>query len=109
MTRTWTRIGEAHSQDQHAQLGAILDGLTWRAIPPGGAEVAAMPGLAMRAAIRELRLPQVSHYAISHDLAPYGLYGLRAHYQDGTANVYLVDDGSQTVVVASDFYPRENT
>ena len=106
MTRPWPRIGTPHSQHHEARLGAIFARLAWHPLTPE-TEEAAMPALGIRAAIRELRLPKVSHYAIGHELAPYGLYGIRAHYRNGTAEVYLVDEGSQMLVLASDFSPSE--
>jgi hypothetical protein len=106
MVRTWTTVGAGHSRGNETRLGKILDALSWTEIPPAGVCEPAMPALAIMGAIRELRLPGVTHYAISHALAPFGLVGIRAHYADGRADVYVVDEGSQLVVLASDFYAR---
>lgn len=106
MARTWTKVGAHHSDGHEKRLAAILAALDWRELKPVGNSEAIMPALGIMAAIRELRLPKVSHYAISHELAPYGLYGIRAHYKNGRADVYVVDEGSQLVVLASDFYPK---
>lgn len=104
MVRTWTKVGEEHSRGNEARLGRILDGLEWKEIQPAGNTEAMMPALGIMSAIRELKLPRVTHYAISNQLAPFGFYGIRAHYKNGRADVYVVDEGSQLVPLASDFY-----
>jgi hypothetical protein len=86
----------------------MFDRLEWQELFPAGVTMAMMPGEAIKAAIAELRLPKVSHVATSNEMAPYGLIGIRAHYKNGTANVYLVDEGCQIVVLCSDFYPKDD-
>lgn len=64
-----------------------------------------MPALGIKTAVRELRIPQVTHYAISNELAPYGLYAVEGHYINGTARAYICDEGSHLVPLCSDFWP----
>jgi len=106
MKRNWTQTGRDHNgtDEQKALLGGMFDRLEWQELYPG-MELPMMPGEAIKATIVELRLPKVSHVALSNEMAPYGLIAARAHYKNGTANVYLVDEGSQLVVLCSDFYP----
>jgi len=103
MRRTWTTIAAEHNSTtaQRSRLAGCFDALVWRALP---VEVGMMPGENIKAAISELNLPKVSHIAVSHELAPYGLYGIRCRYSDGLAQVYLIDEGSQCSVLASDFW-----
>lgn len=107
MERTWTSVGSDHNGDdsKRARLAAIFDRLEWQELKPDTVE-AMMPALGIRAAIEELRIPKVSHYAISNELAPYGLYAIRGHYKNGRADIFLCDEGSSMVVLASDFYPE---
>ena len=58
----------------------------------------------MKEVIKELRIPKVSHVAYSHEMAPYGLMGVKAHYKNGDANVFMVDEGSNIVIIATDFF-----
>lgn len=102
-TRTWTQVGREHTENKHKELGAIFGRLKWQAIP---CEMAAMPGEGIKAAIKELKIPKVSHVAASHELAPYGLMGIKAHYKNGDATIYLADEGVGIVVLASDFLPN---
>jgi hypothetical protein len=106
MVRTWTNVGILHSEtpELRARLEGMFDRLPWKRYTPG-AEEAMMPALGIRAAINELRIPRVSHYAISNELAPYGLYAIRGHFLNGRVDVYLVDEGSSLVVLASDHWP----
>jgi len=101
--RTWTQVGKAHTEGHEVAIGEMLDRLNWQKIP---CTMGMMPGEAIKAAIKELRIPKVDYVASSHELAPYGLLGIKAHYKNGDATIYLVDEGCQTVVIASDFYPK---
>ena len=109
MERTWTQVGHDHNgtDEQKALLGGMFDRLEWLELAPAGITMAMMPGEAIKAAIVELNLPKVSHVATSHEMAPYGLIGIRAHYANGRANAYLVDEGGHLVVLCSDFYPKD--
>jgi hypothetical protein len=114
--RTWTKVGEdlvGSPIDDETILdrGAVcraIDRLQWMEIPKEGTlEVAMMPGLGIKESIKELRIPKVSHIAISSALAPYGFYGIRAHYKNGDAEIFLIDVGSNITPVCTDFTPKE--
>jgi len=108
MKRTWTKAAKEYNdtEKQRCHLAKAFNSLTWQSIK-GGLDMPALPGLGIKAAIKELRLPKVSHVADSAALAPYGLYGIRANYKDGRADVYLMDLGTRMVVLASDFWPTK--
>lgn len=108
MERTWTNIGNAYNStdEQKAHLSQAFASLQWQEIGDG-LTLPMMPAEGIKSAIKTLRLPKVSHVAVSHELAPYGLYGIRSHYKNGRADVYLIDEGSSITVLASDFYPIE--
>jgi hypothetical protein len=104
MARNWTKVGADHSRT--AVERAILT-LEWREIPKEGTLEAPMgPGEGIKAAIRELKIPRVSHVAWSNQMAPYGFYGIRGHYPNGDAEVYIVDEGTHLSPVCSDFHPK---
>jgi len=107
MERSWTDKGVEHNgtPEQKEQLAGMFDRLEWLDTSQG-LTMAMMPGEGIKAAIEELRIPKVSHVADSHEMAPYGLYGIRGHFSNGRADVYLCDEGSSLVVLASDFYPN---
>lgn len=109
--RTWTKVGAVEMTREADDGGPIttrdivaraVDGLTWHPVP---CDLAAMPGMAINAMIQQLRLPKVSHVGSSNGLAPYGFVGARAHYKDGTAEVYAIDSGTEITPLLSDFHP----
>lgn len=104
MKRTWTSVGAKYNATdrQKTRLAGVFDRLQWQAIP---CDMAAMPGMAIKTAIQELRIPKASHVASSHELAPYGLVAIRGHFTNGTAQVYVLDEGCSLVVLASDHWP----
>jgi hypothetical protein len=116
MQRNWTTVGQKLAGmeledgvqviDQAAVVRAIGT-VEWQEIPEGGTiSVAMMPGEGIKEAIKQLRIPKVSHIAISNELAPFGFYGIRGHYKNGDAEVFLVDTGCSITPVCSDFYPK---
>ncbi len=105
MERTWTIVGKEHTEGKEEELGEMFNRLEWHGLPY---TMAAMPGLAIKLVIKELRIPNVTQVSCSHELAPYGLMGIKARYKNGDAIVYLVDEGCQTLVLASDFYPNSD-
>ncbi len=113
MERTWTKIGEQEigkplddEHDSHVSLtrelvARAIGSMEWKEVP---CTTAAMPGLAIKALVKELRLPKVSHVAVSNELAPNGLIGVRAHYKNGSAEVYALDTGTAVTPLLSDFH-----
>lgn len=103
----WMNVGRAHSETdaQRAALLAAVDRMTWR--PFAGSTFSGMGGLAMVDTIRELRIPRVNLAAESPALAPFGFFGLHAHYRNGEAWIFAVHEGSSVVPVLAIFADRD--
>jgi len=91
----WTEIGKSRGQsetkEQRARIRGAMQAMKWLEIPT---EMGFMPGEGIKAAMRQLRLPDVSHVATSNELAPYGFLGVRTHYNNADVDVFIVDRGS---------------
>lgn len=118
--RTWTKVGqeivgrelegweECGVTMTQERVARAIEDIEWREIPKGGTlEAPAMPGMGIQETIKQLRIPKVSHIAWLNQLAPYGLYGVRGHYKNGDAEVYVVDLGTHIVPVCTDFHEHE--
>ena len=106
MNRTWTQTGNKEGFDR-ARVEAAIRLLNWQEIPKGGSlEMPMLPGEGIKAAIQQLRIPKVSHVAVSSELAPYGLYGIRGNYSNGQAEIYIADMGTHLTPLCSDFHPK---
>lgn len=103
--RTWTDVGKGYTTGKHAKIGAMFDRMEWQKLP---CTMGMMPGEGIKEAIKQLRIPKVSHVASSHELAPYGLLGITGHYKNGCAKVYLIDTGTEVIPIASDFEENRN-
>lgn len=103
MKRTWTEVGGKYTDGNHGKFSAMFDRMAWQSIP---CTLPMAPGEALKEVIKELRIPKVDQVAYSHELAPYGLMGLKAHYLNGDATVFMADEGDSIVILASDFYPN---
>ena len=101
MKRTYTQTGKRYTEGKKTELNGMFKRLKWQAIP---CEMAAMPGMGIKEVIKQLHIPKVSHVSASHELAPYGLMGIKAHYKNGDAIIYIIDTGCECIVLASDFY-----
>ena len=104
MKRTWTEVGKVYTEGKQDAISRHIDGMEWQEVP---CTVGMAPGEGIKEAIKELRIPKVSHIAISLKMAPLGLYGVRGHYKNGMAQVYMVDSGDVLTPICSDFYEGE--
>lgn len=106
MKRTWTTVGrEVVPDDKREEVGRYLDAMEW--VDPTGRSFGLSPGMAIKEAIKELQIPRVTHVATDNAMAPFDLLGIRAHYKNGRADIYMVDRGTDCVIIATDFYPVE--
>lgn len=119
--RTWLSVGAELVEriGGQATVEAAVDALEWQPIPDddGAAPLLGFSqGYAIRAAIKELRLPNVSAIADSTIECPGtdgedgfypGFYSIEANYTNGRARIYLVDTGLKLVPVMSELYSPE--
>jgi len=87
----WYQVACEYWQGNETKLEAICKRVVWEAMP---CKVAYMPGKAIEALIKQFHIPSVSHIAVSADLAPFGLIGVRAHYKNAEVDIFAVDEGS---------------
>lgn len=114
MERYWTKVGaECMGLDLEApplvrrplsrrRVTRAIKALKWQAIP---CTLGAMPGLGINATIKDFRL-KATHVAVTNELAPYGFYGIRATYKDGSGELYVLDTGTALIPLVSDFYRK---
>ena len=104
MERNYTGVGKSEGIDK-AVLDQEIDALEWQEFVNGKSEAFA-PAYVINDAIFNLKIPNVSHYAISkHGIDGMGLVGIRGHYNNGRADIYILDVGVHATVMATDFYP----
>ena len=100
MRTDWMKIAVEYNgaEEQKERIQGIISRMDWLRVPGPGEpplEMAMMPGMGIKSAIKELRIPHVSHVASTNELAPFGFYGIRAHYkQDGEIDIFIIDEGS---------------
>lgn len=118
MTRNWTTVcddlfdGSVKKESGRTLTRESVENaakrMKWLTVPEDGhLTLAAMPGMAINAVITEFRIPKVTKVAVSHALAPYGLYGIEGNYSNGRARIFVIDTGSGVTPVFSDFYVKE--
>ncbi len=89
----WMESGKKYtkSKQQKAKLQKIFASIVWQDFIAGKQE-AMMPALGIKGIIQQTNRKPL-RYAISHELAPLGLYGIEFDYTDATVKSYWVDDG----------------
>ncbi len=107
--RTWTHIGSAYtSGDDRGRAERAIMGLRWQS---AGGSHPAMPGMGISAAIEQLRLPKVDEIAYNGGYIQYpdggetchgSIYGIQCHYSNGRVRVYVLDIGSEIIVLATE-------
>jgi hypothetical protein len=105
MNLTWTKLAtdgvdvemiEAErSTLDLAQVEAAIPRMIWE---DAAGQKPMSPALAIKAVIREFELRGVTRIAISHDLAPYGLFGIEV--LGGRQRIYVLDRGHDIVPLA---------
>ncbi len=103
--RTWTVVGKEYTEGKEEEIAAAAVEMPWQTMP---CEMAMMPGLGIKEAIKQLRLPKVTRVGHSPALAPYGFLGIEANYKNGKAQIFLIDHGDGVVPLFSDFEPKED-
>lgn len=98
---TFTNVGKPYTEGQEERFAAMCGEMQWLEIPRDGSrlELGAMPAMAIKAAIRQYGLVNVSQVAVSQALAPYALLGIRCHRPDSPFDLFLIDAGDEAVVV----------
>ena len=117
--QSWTNIGSSWTTDPHhhrAIEGAIAE-LDWIEVTGRTVSLPLMPGEAIKRAIHELRLPNVSRVAYGvvtlrpgsqeDGFGDVSLLGIEANYSNGRARVYLLDHGSDLTPIMSELFERE--
>jgi len=102
----WTKVGEEFTKDHHEKYETIFNGLQWKKAVNGTSE-AMMPAMGINEAVKQLRIPKVSHYVISRECAPCGLYGIRGHYKNTDVDVFIIDTGCELMPIAMNVTVKE--
>lgn len=100
----WFNVGKDHWKDNQNTIKAYCEAIQWHELPY---KMAFMPGEAIKTLIKEAHIPNVSHVGDSHEMSPYGLVGIRAHYKNQDVEVFAVDHGTHISPLCAFVYERE--
>ncbi len=103
--RHWTDIGNPSVELLGGQprISEAIDRIAWH---PVRTPAPFSQGYAIRAAIQHFRMRRVIQWGDANALAPYGLLGIEATYQNGRVRLYLLDSGSDAVPLCTDVFPE---
>lgn len=89
----WMEVGRDHWEGNQGKIEAIIGRAEWQEITPD-MTMPYMPGAAINALREQFRLPKASHVCHSHEMAPFGLVGVRAHFKNADVDFFAVDEGT---------------
>jgi len=96
----YMNIGKMFSHGQEDKIKDEIEHAQWETVEPGKTYPMGQ-GMAVQSAIKEFKIPKVSHVALYGMLSNLGLYGIRGHYKNGTVEIFFVDDGVSLTPVAA--------
>lgn len=102
MRRDYTAIGEREGYTKEAIDSGILTAQDWQDISVDKS-VAFSQGYAITEAIKQFRIPKVTHVSQFGMIDGHSLLGIRAKYKNGLAEIYIADNGLDAIPVAIDF------
>jgi hypothetical protein len=89
----WMNVGKEHWEGNQREIEAIINRVKWQEIKPG-MTMPFMQGAAINSLMENFKLPKASHVCDSHELAPFGLVGIRAHFKNADVDFFAVDEGT---------------
>lgn len=96
----WTNSGKQYTSGKEAELTEAFNRAEWHDLEERKKE-GLMPAMSINEIIKQMnRKP--TRYAISREVAPYGLLGVEFEYKDAIVKSYWIDDGGLAVCLASE-------
>ena len=86
----WFGVSREYWEGNQEEIEEYCRGVEWVSLP---CELPMGPGMAIKSIIKEFEIPKVDVVAYSHNMAPFGLLGIRGHYGNGNVNLFFVDEG----------------
>jgi len=93
--RRFFKNGQFFTSENQNRIDLAIEKLQWKS-PKELGQIGFMQGRGLKEIINEHKL-DVDKIAISHDLAPYGFYGIRAKYKGGTVDQFYLDTGTNII------------
>lgn len=100
MKTRWLNVGKEHTEGQEERLEKIFDAVDWLDIVEHKT-TAMCPAMGISETIKQLNMHKVTHYAVSHECAPYGMYGIKAHYINMDVDLFVLDTGTEIIPLAT--------
>ena len=102
----WMQVGKEHWEGQKERIQDIIDRMDWD-YDFRGKSVAMTAGLAINEIIKEMKMPRVTAVSYnSHEMAPFGIYGIEANYKNARIRLIVVDEGSCCNPICTLVWPK---
>ncbi len=102
----WTTAGKQYTEGKEDELTEAFKRVEWHSVDIGRT-VGLMPAMAIEEIIRQMNRKPL-RYAISRDVAPYGLLGVEFEYKNAIVKSFWIDDGYNAICLASEPEYKEN-
>jgi hypothetical protein len=105
----YMKIGAAYTAtaEQRANLESIIASMTWLDVD-STPTLPLCPGMAIKTAIKEFRIPKVSKVAHDGLLGNYAVLGIEGNYSEGAVRIFLLDRGSDLMPICAQHANESN-
>lgn len=94
----WMAVSKEHWEGNTSKIEAAISRMEWATLP---CDMGFAQGEAIKGIIKNFNLKNVTHVSDSHDLAPFGLVGIRAHFKNADVDFFAVDEGVAVVMLCA--------
>lgn len=102
----WTNVGKQYTEGKEEELTEAFNRVEWISVDDKRT-VGLMPSMAIEEIINQMNVKPL-RYAISHEVAPYGLLGVEFEYKDAIVKSNWIDESVNAVCLASEPTYKEN-
>ncbi len=102
----WTNVGKEYTEGKEEELTEAFNRVEWVSVDDKRT-VGLMPAMAIEEIINQMNAKPL-RYAISHEVAPYGLLGVEFEYKNAIVKSFWIDDGCNAICLASEPEYKEN-
>lgn len=104
--RLWTEPGSEYTRGENRPAFSLaFDHMVWNTVGGEGISVGVVLAEAFLMVKKEFKLKRISHVAISNEMEPLVLLGVRTTFPDGNASLYVAQEEDGLTLLAVDLTP----
>ena len=99
-------VGKEYSKGKEDEVKEIVLSAEWEETTKGK-DYPMGQGMCVQEAIKELKIPKVSHVSLYNSFCGLGFYGIRGTYKNNVVDIFILDQGSIASPIAAHVKDRK--